>query len=293
MMEWILADSGRWMGDYTLLNLFGLFIQSVFISNILLATFLGMCTYLACSNRLVTANGLGFAVVLVMTFSGVLNWFVHQYITGAGALSWLAFLGIDAKIINLNFLEFLIFISVIAAFVQVLEIVIEKFSPTLYLSLGMYLPLITVNCAILGASLLAVQKEYPFWPNLIYIFGAGVGWWLAIALIASIREKLAYSRVLPSLEGMGITFIMTGLIAMTFMGLQGINLAQPTANVATQQQLALQVASPLSPPSPPSQSTPFTPSPYSPTLQSPPSPPSAELEAAPLNPALSSSPQMP
>lgn len=245
MIEWILADSGRWMGDYTWLNLLGVFIQSVFIQNILLATFLGMCTYLACSNRLVTANGLGFAVVLVMTFSGVLNWFVHQFITGAGALSWLSFIGIDAQVINLNFLEFLIFISVIAAFVQVLEIVIEKFSPALYMSLGMYLPLITVNCAILGASLLAVQKEYPFWPNFVYVLGAGVGWWLAIALIASIREKLAYSRVLPSLRGMGITFIMTGLIAMTFMGLQGINLAQPTAGVATQQELSAAVAAPL------------------------------------------------
>jgi Na+-transporting NADH:ubiquinone oxidoreductase subunit E len=287
MIEWILADSGRWMGDYTLLNLFGLFIQSVFISNILLATFLGMCTYLACSNRVVTANGLGFAVVLVMTFSGVLNWFVHQYITGAGALSWLSFLGINAKVINLNFLEFLIFISVIAAFVQVLEIVIEKFSPALYLSLGMYLPLITVNCAILGASLLAVQKDYPFWPNLIYIFGAGVGWWLAIALIASIREKLAYSKVLPSLQGMGITFIMTGLIAMAFMGLQGINLAQPTASVATQQQLAAQVASPLSPSSSSQPSPALSGATAAPELPASPAPP-AGPEAPALSPAISS-----
>jgi len=220
--------SGRWIGDYTLLNLFGVFIQSVFVQNILLSTFLGMCTYLACSNRVVTANGLGVAVVFVMTLSGVLNWFVHQYVTGPGALSWLSWAGIDASVINLNFLEFLIFISVIAAFVQVLEIVIEKFSPGLYMTLGMYLPLITVNCAILGASLLAVAKGYPFWANFAYIFGAGVGWWLAILLIAAIREKLQYSDVTRSLRGMGITFIMSGLIAMTFMGLQGIELANPS-----------------------------------------------------------------
>src|ERR1700733_6042039 len=122
-----------WMGSYTLLNLVGLFLQSVFIQNMILATFLGMCTYLACSNKISTANGLGIAVVIVLSVSGTLNWFVHQFITGDGALSWL---GIDASAINLGFLEFLIYISVIAGFVQVLEIVIEKFSPSLYLSLG-------------------------------------------------------------------------------------------------------------------------------------------------------------
>lgn len=218
-----------WMGDYNWINLLGVVIQSVFIQNILLATFLGMCTYLACSNKVVTANGLGLAVVFVMTVAGVLNWFVHRFITGVGALSWLSFIGVDAKVVNLGFLEFLIYISVIAAFVQVLEIVIEKFSPGLYHTLGMYLPLITVNCAILGASLLATTREYPFFPNLMYSFGSGAGWWLAIALIAAIREKLTYSNVVPGLRGMGITFVMTGLMAMAFMGLQGINLAEPTA----------------------------------------------------------------
>ncbi len=217
------------MGEYTLLNLFGVFIQSVFIQNILLATFLGMCTYLACSNKLTTANGLGVAVLFVTTIAGVLNWFVHRFVTGDGALSWLSFIGVDAKLVNLGFLEFLIYISVIAAFVQVLEIVIEKFLPALYLALGMYLPLITVNCAILGACLLATTKEYPFWPNFMYVLGAGAGWWLAIALIAGIREKLTYSNVIPGLRGMGITFMMTGLMAMAFMGLQGIELANPTA----------------------------------------------------------------
>lgn len=253
-MELLLA-SGRWMGDYTVFNLFGLFFQSVFIQNILLSTFLGMCTYLACSNRVVTANGLGVAVVFVMAFSGVLNWFVHEYVTGANALTWLAWAGIDAAKINLNFLEFLIFISVIAGFVQVLEIVIEKFSPALYMTLGMYLPLITVNCAILGASLLAVAKGYPFWANFAYIFGAGVGWWLAILLIASIREKLHYSDVAKSIRGMGITFIMSGLIAMTFMGLQGIDLARPSRGnkekqIAKEKEIEAASSSPLATPPP-------------------------------------------
>ncbi len=213
-----------WMGPFTPLNLLGLFIQSIFIQNILLFYFLGMCSYLACSTKVKTANGLGLAVLVVMTISGVLNWLVHSFITGPGALSWLSFTGIDASAINLSFLEFLIFISVIAAFVQVLEIVIDKFAPSLYRALGMYLPLITVNCAILGACLFAVVRDYPFFPNLVYVAGSGIGWWIAILLIASIREKLTYSNVPQGLEGMGITFITTGLIAMAFMGFTGINL---------------------------------------------------------------------
>ncbi|MBP9841718.1 MAG: NADH:ubiquinone reductase (Na(+)-transporting) subunit E [Simkaniaceae bacterium] len=213
-----------WMGPYSLLNLLGLAIQSALIQNILLFNFLGMCSYLACSNRVKTANGLGFAVFIVLAITGVLNWFVHHFITGEGALFWLSHLGIDATHINLSFLEFLIFIAVIAAFVQVLEIVIDKFAPTLYRALGMYLPLITVNCAILGACLFSVVRDYPFFPNLIYVSFAGLGWWLAIALIASIREKLTYSNVVPGLRGMGITFIMTGLLALAFMGFTGIAL---------------------------------------------------------------------
>lgn len=217
-----------WMGDYSTLNLFGLLIQAIFIENFLLVNFLGMCTYLACSNKLKTANGLGIAVVFVLTVSGVLNWFVHQFVTAPGALSWLSIIGLDASKVNLGFLEFLLFISVIAGFTQILEIVIEKVSPALYLSLGIYLPLIAVNCAILGACLFAVRREYPFVPNLVYVFGSGAGWWLAIALIAAIREKLAVSNVVPALKGMGITFIMTGLMSMAFMGFTGINLARPS-----------------------------------------------------------------
>lgn len=216
-----------WMGNYDHISLFGLLIQAIFIENFLLVNFLGMCTYLACSNKLKTANGLGLAVVFVLTVSGVLNWFVYQFVTGPGALTWLQAFGLNTEGINLNFLTFLIFISVIAGFVQILEILIEKFSPALYMSLGLYLPLITVNCAILGACLFAVSREYPFVPNLIYVFGSAVGWWLAIALIAAIREKIAVSDIVPGLKGMGITFIMSGLMSMAFMGFTGIKLSVP------------------------------------------------------------------
>lgn len=222
-----------WMGTYEPINLLGLLIQATLIENFLLANFLGMCTYLACSTKLKTANGLGAAVVFVLTVSGILNWCVHKFVTGGGALQWLSVFGIDASKVNLNFLEFLLFISVIAGFVQVLEIVVEKLAPSLYLTLGLYLPLIAVNCAILGACLFAVTRDYPFWPNTVYVFGSGLGWWIAIALIAAIREKLAVSNVIPALKGMGITFIMTGLMSMAFQGFIGIKLAQPTGGLQT------------------------------------------------------------
>jgi Na+-transporting NADH:ubiquinone oxidoreductase subunit E len=217
-----------WMANYEPLNLLGLLLQAVFIENFLLANFLGMCTYLACSTKLKTANGLGIAVVFVLVISGILNWLVHKFITAPGALQWLSVIGVDAKTVDLSFLEFLIFISVIAGFVQILEIIIEKLSPALYMSLGLYLPLIAVNCAILGACLFAVTRDYPFFPNLVYVFGSAAGWWLAIALIAAIREKLATANVAPPLKGMGITFIMTGLMAMAFQGFTGIKLANPS-----------------------------------------------------------------
>ncbi len=220
-----------WMGNYEPINLFGLLIQAVLIENFLLTNFLGMCTYLACSTKLSTANGLGIAVVFVITVSGCLNWFVHHFVTSPGALSWLSFTGLDAAHINLDFLEFLLFIAVIAAFTQILEIVIEKTSPSLYRSLGLYLPLIAVNCAILGACLFAVTRNYPFIPNLVYVCGSGLGWWLAIALMAAIREKLAGSHVVPAFKGMGITFVMTGFMSMAFMGFTGINLAKPTGEI--------------------------------------------------------------
>lgn len=218
-----------WMGNYSILNLLGLLVQAVFIQNMLLSYFLGMCSYLACSNRVSTANGLGLAVTIVLAVTGVLNWLVHHFVTAKGALSWLAFTGIDASQIDLSFLELILFIAVIAAFVQVLEILIERYSPALYYSLGMFLPLIAVNCAILGGVLFGITREYPLVPILIFSFGSGAGWWLAIVLIAAIREKLTYSNVPKGLKGMGITFITTGLMALAFMGLLGINLAVPSA----------------------------------------------------------------
>lgn len=219
-----------WIGPYGHLNMFGLLIQAILIENFLLANFLGMCTYLACSTKLKTANGLGIAVVFVLTVAGVLNWFVHRFVT-APALSWLSAFGIQAENVDLSFLEFLLFISVIAGFTQILEIIIEKVSPSLYTSLGFYLPLIAVNCAILGAVLFSVTRDYPFFPNLIYVFGSGAGWWLAIALMAAIREKLAVANVVPPLRGMGITFITTGLMAMAFQGFTGIKLAVPSSDI--------------------------------------------------------------
>lgn len=219
------------MGPYEPINLLGLLIQSVFIENFLLANFLGMCTYLACSNSLKTANGLGVAVVFVLTISGILNWCVHKFVTGPNALGWMSAFGINTQGIDLGFLEFLLFISVIAGFVQILEIMIDRLSPALYASLGLYLPLIAVNCAILGACLFAVTRDYPFVPNMVYVFGSGMGWWLAIALIAAIKEKLKVSNVVPGLRGMGITFIMTGLMSMAFQGFTGIKLARPTGSV--------------------------------------------------------------
>lgn len=235
-----------WMGHYSVLNNFGLLIQAIFIENFLLANFLGMCTYLACSTKLKTANGLGIAVVFVLTISGILNWCVHKFVTGPSALSWLEHFGINATHVDLSFLEFLLFISVIAGFVQVLEIVVEKFTPGLYLALGLYLPLITVNCAILGACLFAVTRDYPFVPNAVYVFGSGMGWWLTIALMAAIREKLAVSNVIPALRGMGITFIMTGLMSMAFQGFIGIKLANPKILETPPEQLTRQGAKTIS-----------------------------------------------
>lgn len=227
------------MGDYLPINLLGLLIQSIFIENFLLANFLGMCTYLACSTKLKTANGLGATVVFVLTCSGVLNWLVYNFVTRPGALSWLSFVGIDGSQIDLNFLSFLLFISVIAGFVQVIEIIVEKTAPALYHTLGIYLPLITVNCAILGACLFAVARDYPFMPNLIYVLGSGLGWWLAIALIAAIRERLYSANVIPALKNMGIVFMMSGLMSMAFQGFTGIKLARPSGESSTENKIEL------------------------------------------------------
>ncbi|MEF9497282.1 NADH:ubiquinone reductase (Na(+)-transporting) subunit E [Chlamydia sp. 04-14] len=215
-----------WLGEYTWLNVFGIFLQATFIQNILLSNFLGMCSYLACSARVSTANGLGMSVALVLTVTGSINWVVHKFITGPKALTWIS---PSLANVNLNFLELIIFIVVIAAFTQILELLLEKVSRNLYLSLGIFLPLIAVNCAILGGVLFGITRNYPFIPMMIFSLGAGCGWWLAIVLFATIKEKLAYSDIPKNLQGMGISFITTGLIAMAFMSLTGIDISKPSA----------------------------------------------------------------
>jgi Na+-transporting NADH:ubiquinone oxidoreductase subunit E len=209
-----------WLGDYTIISLIEIFIQSLFIQNILLFYFLGMCSYLACSTKLKTANGLGIAVFIVITFSGTINWFVHRFLTSPLSLSWIPI----RPIIDIGYLELILFIATIAAFVQILEVILEGFFPPLYRALGVYLPLITVNCAILGACLFSVVRNYPLIPTIVFCAGTGLGWYLAIVLIASIREKLSYSEIPEGLKGMGITFITTGLIALAFMAFSGMNL---------------------------------------------------------------------
>ncbi|AEB41653.1 NADH:ubiquinone reductase (Na(+)-transporting) subunit E [Chlamydia pecorum] len=213
-----------WLGEYTWLNIFGIFLQATFIQNILLSNFLGMCSYLACSSKVSTANSLGMSVALVLTITGSLNWFIHQFLTKPKALVWIS---PSLASINLSFLELIIFIVVIAAFTQILELFLEKVSRELYLSLGIFLPLIAVNCAILGGVLFGITRNYPFIPMVIFSLGSGCGWWLAIVLLATIKEKLAYSNIPQNLKGMGISFITTGLMAMAFMGLTGIDISQP------------------------------------------------------------------
>lgn len=203
-------------------NLFDLFIRNVFIDNMVFAYFLGMCSYLAVSKTLKTSIGLGIAVIFVITVTVPVNWLLENYLLKAGALKWLgpAFAGYD-----LSFLSFLLFIAVIAAMVQLIEMVIEKFSPALYNSLGIFLPLIAVNCAILGASLFMQEREYGTMAEAaVYAFGSGFGWALAIIVLAAIREKIRYSNIPAPLRGLGISFILTGLLAIAFMGFMGIKI---------------------------------------------------------------------
>ncbi|MBN2272978.1 MAG: NADH:ubiquinone reductase (Na(+)-transporting) subunit E [Bacteroidales bacterium] len=203
-------------------NLFNLFVRNVFIDNMVFAYFLGMCSYLAVSKTLKTSLGLGIAVIFVITVTVPVNWLLENYLLKAGALKWLgpAFAGYD-----LSFLSFLLFIAVIAAMVQLIEMVIEKFSPALYHALGIFLPLIAVNCAILGASLFMQEREYAtIGEAAVYAFGSGFGWALAIVLLAAIREKTRYSDIPAPLKGLGISFILTGLLAIAFMGFMGIKI---------------------------------------------------------------------
>ena len=199
-----------------------LFIKSIFIENMIFAYFLGMCSYLAVSKTVKTAVGLGFAVIFVLTITVPLNFLIDQYVLQPGALKWI---GHEYAEIDLSFLSFIMFIAVIASMVQLVEMIVEKFSPALYGALGIFLPLIAVNCAILGGSLFMQIKDFSgILESSIYGLGSGVGWLLAIVGIAAIREKIAYSNVPAPLRGLGITFIITGLMAIGFMSFMGIDL---------------------------------------------------------------------
>ena len=199
-----------------------LFIRSIFIDNMIFAYFLGMCSYLAVSKNVKTAIGLGIAVTFVLAITLPVNYLLENYILKSGALSWL---GEEYKGVDLSFLSLILFIAVIASMVQLVEMVVEKYSPSLYASLGIFLPLIAVNCAILGGSLFMQQREFPnVGTATVYGIGSGIGWMLAIVGIAAIREKLAYSNVPAPLLGIGITFIITGLMGIAFMSFLGIKL---------------------------------------------------------------------
>lgn len=197
-----------------------LFFKSIFIDNMVFATFLGMCSYLAVSKKVSTAVGLGAAVIFVLAITVPLNWLLDQYILQPGALSWL---GAEYADYDLSFLSFIMFIATIATMVQLVEIIVEKFSPSLYNSLGIFLPLIAVNCAILGGSLFMQSREIAtLGLATTYGVGSGIGWFLAILAIAAIREKIRYSSVPAPLRGLGITFIITGLMAIGFMSFGGM-----------------------------------------------------------------------
>jgi len=203
-------------------NLLNIFIKSVFVDNMIFAFFLGMCSFLAVSKTVKTSIGLGIAVIFVLLITVPVNFLVEKYVLKKGALIWL---GEGFADVDLSFLTFMVFIAVIAAMVQLVEMVVEKFSPALYNSLGIFLPLIAVNCAILGAALFMQEREYEnVLEATVFGVGSGVGWMLAIISIAAIREKLKYSNVPDPLKGLGITFILTGLMAIAFMGFMGIKL---------------------------------------------------------------------
>ena len=199
-----------------------LIVRSIFVDNMIFAYFLGMCSYLAVSKNVKTAFGLGIAVTFVLVLTLPINYMLENYVLKAGALAWL---GPQLATIDLSVFSLLIFIAVIASFVQLVEMVVEKFSPSLYASLGIFLPLIAVNCAILGGSLFMQQREFAnVGMATAYGFGSGIGWLLAILGMAAIREKLEYSHVPKPLKGLGITFIITALMAIGFMSFSGINI---------------------------------------------------------------------
>ena len=201
-----------------------IFVKAVFIENMALAFFLGMCTFLACSKKVETAVGLGAAVIFVLGITVPLNNLVYNGLLKEGALAWVPLLGPSLAVYDLSFLGFIVYIGTIAATVQLLEMLLDRFVPKLYVALGVFLPLITVNCAILGAVLFMAERDYSFTESVVFGLGNGVGWALAVVALAAIREKLAYSNVPDGLRGLGITFIVTGLMAIGFLAFGGIQL---------------------------------------------------------------------
>ena len=203
------------------MELVNIFVRSAFIENMVLAYFLGMCSFLAVSRTVRTAFGLGLAVIFVLGITAPLNWAIDTYLLERGAL---AALSPSLAEVDLTFLQFIVFIAVIAAMVQLVEMVVERFFPSLYRSLGIFLPLTTVNCAILGGSLFMVERQYTFGETAVFGLGSGFGFFLAIVAIAAIREKLRYSNIPAPLRGLGIAFIITGLMGLAFMSFAGISL---------------------------------------------------------------------
>jgi Na+-transporting NADH:ubiquinone oxidoreductase subunit E len=196
-------------------------VKAVFVENMALAFFLGMCSFLAVSKRVETAVGLGAAVTFVLTVTTPVNNLLYRYLLSEGALTWL---NPAWSTVDLSFVRFLAFIGSIAASVQVVEMALDRYAPKLYAALGVFLPLIAVNCAILGAALFMVERDYDLGESTVFGFGSGLGFWLAIVALAAVREKLVYSDVPPALRGLGITFLITGLMAIAFMAFAGIQL---------------------------------------------------------------------
>lgn len=202
-------------------NLLSILVKSIFVENVIFAFFLGMCSYLAVSKQIKTAAGLGIAVIFVMVLTTPLNFLILDYLLRDGALAWIH---PSLANVDLTFLAFILFISTIAGAVQLVEMVVEKFSPGLYNALGIFLPLITVNCSILGTSLFMQEREYNFTETAVFSIGSGIGFFIAIVLLAAIRERLKYSKIPEPLQGLGIAMIITGLMAMAFLSFSGIQL---------------------------------------------------------------------
>lgn len=208
-------------------NIISIFVRSIFIDNMVFAFFFGMCSYIAVSKSVKTAMGLGIAVIFVMVMTVPINYLLNEFILSPGALGWInpAYGPGGESEIDLSFLSFIVFIAVIASFVQLVEMVVEKFAPALYNQLGIFLPLIAVNCAIMGGSLFMQERDYAsLGEATAFAAGSGIGWWAAIILMAAIRERLSYSNIPAPLRGAGITFILTGLMGIAFMTFMGIQL---------------------------------------------------------------------